>query len=511
MTTHDLGRSVLLTHGVITDGVTTSSSMAVRDGRVVWTGPDDDATPSDFDEVVDLENRVVTPVFVDAHVHISDTGQALAGIDLAGTRSVTEALDRLSAAAAQRPGRPVFAYSWDETEWHEQRAMTAAELDRACGGAEVYATRIDMHSASASSALVDRAGAWSSPGSDGTGLVARDAHHLVREAHRGGVSQDDRAHFISTAMTAALAAGIGVLHEMGAPVLTSEEDLLAVVAAAREPGAPRVVPYWGELVEDVAQARALADRLGVRGLAGDLNVDGSIGSRTAALREPYEDALGLSGFTYLTPEQVATHVTACTLAGLQAGFHVIGDAGMDCAVDGVRQAAREVGIERIRLARHRFEHAELCHAEHIDALAEIGVVASVQPAFDAFWGGDDGMYAARLGLQRALAANPLADLVGSGVQVALGSDSPVTPFAPWAAVRACVDHHAPAQALDAATALRLHLAGGHAAAGETGGALTPGSEASYVIWDCAGGLDEALHEPAALRTVLQGRVVHDVW
>ncbi|MDF8266212.1 amidohydrolase [Luteipulveratus flavus] len=503
----------LLTDGAFTDGEATFSAMIVSGGLIRWTGHAQDAPTESVDEIVRLENRLVTPVLVDAHVHTSDTGQALAGVDLSGARSVSQALDLVALAAAQRPGRPVYAYSWDETDWAEQRPFTSAELDRATSGADVYATRIDMHSACASSTLMDRAQAWHAPGSDGTGLIARDAHHLVREAHRGGVTAQDRGHFIDTAMRASLEAGIGVLHEMGAPVLTSEEDLLAVLAAGRRPNTPEVVGYWGQLVTSADEASALAARLGVQGLAGDLNVDGSIGSRTAALREPYADAIGMDGFAYLSPEEVAVHAAACTRAGLQAGFHVIGDAGMDCAIEGLQRAAADVGAGALAGARHRLEHAEMCHPEHLTALADLGVVASVQPAFDAYWGGSEGMYAARLGAERSSRTNPFADLVGAGVQLALGSDSPVTPFAPWEAMRACVLHHQKDQRLDVATALRLHTRGGHAAArDDRAGRLVPGAAASYVVWDQRGGLPslrDGVAAPVAMRTVLRGTAVLD--
>ncbi|AKU16980.1 amidohydrolase [Luteipulveratus mongoliensis] len=499
----------LLRGGVITDGGATATSMLVRGPVIEWIGDDATVDSDDAAEVIDLEGRLVTPPFVDAHVHTSDTGKALGGVDLGSARSVTEALDLVAAGARRRPGRPVYAHSWDETNWAEQRAMTAEELDRAGDGVEVYATRVDVHSASASISLMGRAQAWHAPGSDGTGLVVRDAHHLVRDAHRAGITAADRSHFIEVALRAAARAGIGCLHEMGAPVLTSEEDLLDVQAAAESPELPDVVAYWGQLVSDEHEAAELAARLSVKGLAGDLNVDGSIGSRTAAVREPYLDAIDLRGYTYLAESDVAAHVAACTRAGLQAGFHVIGDAGMDCLVAGLRMAEADVGADRMRLVRHRIEHGELCHPEHIRALAELGVTASVQPAFDSFWGGTEGMYAARLGPERSLAANPIADLVGAGVVVALGSDSPVTPFAPWEAMRGCVRHHSTVQRIDARTALALHTAQGHTAAGQDdGGRFRPGSPASYVIWDSTEGLprlDDDGSAPQAVRTVVRGR------
>lgn len=512
------GASTLLRGGVVaTPGLPAAEAMLTRGDRIVWVGTDDAAASlmDDVDEVIQLENRLVTPVFVDAHVHTSGTGHALAGVDLSSARSPEHALDLIHAQAQQRPGRPLFAHGWDENDWSESRPFTATELDNAGGGAHVYAIRVDGHSAVVSSGLLDTAEARSAIGSDGTGLVVRDAHHRIRDAFRDGVSAGDRRHHIDTALRSAAAVGIGAVHEVGAPTLTSREDLQDVRAAGERDDSPDVIAYWGELVATEEEARALADLLGVRGLAGDLNVDGSIGSRTAAIREPYADAPDVRGYGYLSVDQVEQHVTACTFAGLQAGFHVIGDAGMDAVVEGMRRSAKTVGTQRFTASRHRLEHVEMCHPEHIATLAELGVVASVQPAFDASWGGVSGMYAARLGAARALAANPYADLHQAGVQLALGSDTPVTPFAPWQAVRACVRHHNASQRLTVEQALDLHTRGGWAAAGddENGQGLLPGARASYVIWDRRGGLptlEIGAEVPVAQRTVVGGRVIHDL-
>ena len=138
----------------------------------------------------------------------------------------------------------------------------------------------------------------------------------------------------------------------------------------------------------------------VLGLAGDLNIDGSIGSRTAALRADYSDAPGERGSLYLSAAEAAAHLAACSLLGIQAGFHVIGDAGLDAALEALDLAAAEVGEQKVRAAGHRLEHVELADAESISRLAKYSVTVSAQPGFDAAWGGDGGLYGQRLGSRR---------------------------------------------------------------------------------------------------------------
>ena len=140
-------------------------------------------------------------------------------------------------------------------------------------------------------------------------------------------------------------------------------------------------------------------------MAGDLFADGALGSRTAALLEPYTDDPGNRGAAYLTAPEITEHVVACTRAGIQAGFHVIGDAAVATVVAGFAAAADVLGAPALAARHHRLEHLEMVTAEQAAALAGWGVVASVQPAFDATWGGTDGMYAKRLGGTRGTALN----------------------------------------------------------------------------------------------------------
>jgi predicted amidohydrolase YtcJ len=213
------------------------------------------------------------------------------------------------------------------------------------------------------------------------------------------------------------------------------------------------------------------------------------------MAEPYADA-DTSGHLYLDRDQVRDHVVACTRAGKQAGFHVIGDRAMSEVIAGFR-AAREIVGPAIAGARHRLEHVEMPSADHVAAMTQCQVVASVQPAFDAAWGGPDGMYETRLGAERAAPMNPLAKMRGAGLILAFGSDSPITPIDPWGAVRAAMEHHSPAQRLTAQEAFTAHTRGGHMARrDDASGVLAPGLRASYAVWDVPGGLDDS--QPAGL-------------
>jgi hypothetical protein len=148
-------------------------------------------------------------------------------------------------------------------------------------------------------------------------------------------------------------------------------------------------------------------------------------------------------------------------------------------------------------------------------LARWGVVASVQPGFDAAWGGPEGMYALRLGAARAAAMNPYASLATANVVLALGSDAPVTPVDPWATVRAAVQHRSPGSGISPIEALAAHTYGGYRAAATAeplAGTLVPGAPASYAIWDGAESLwsdPTSSAPPSCLRTVHRGQVLFE--
>ncbi len=467
-----------------------ATALCVEGGVVVWTGDDDASVHFEdgADRVVDLQGRLVTPAFVDAHAHLAQTGFAASSVDLAAASSLHEALDLLASTAHGSDGL-ILGFGWDETGWPEQRPFTRDEVDRATEGRAAFLSRVDVHSAVVSSAFLDACPeVVHAEGYDVSGLVARDAHHAAREGQFRLQPASARRDAILRALEDAARHGIAMVHEMGAPHICPPEDFDVIGALTRgaalgeRAALPEVEWYWGSL--DVDRARTL----GCTGAAGDLCVDGSIGSRTSALHTPYDDA-GTSGHLYLDAAQVAEHVVACTRTGLQAGFHAIGDRAVAEVVAGLRSAAETLGAAAVVQGRHRLEHVEMASPQEMAALGSLGVTASMQPVFDEYWGGDTSLYAQRLGVERARPMNAFASMSRAGVPLAFGSDSPVTPFDPWAGVRAAAWHHTESERITVRAAFNASTRGGwRAARRDEGGVLALGAPASLAVWDVPGDL-----------------------
>jgi len=472
----------------VTVGDRPGRAVAVADGRIAWLGDAREAPAAD--RVLAGEGALLTPAFVDGHVHATATGLALGGLDLHGSSSLAAAV----AAARDHAGRTtgiVLGTGWDETGWPEGRGLTREDLDAVVGDRPAYLARVDVHSATVSTALLDRVPS-DLPGFSPDGRLRLDAHHAARSAAYGSVGPDQRRAAQRATRAAAAALGIGSLHEMAGPEVSSADDLAALLElAAAEPG-PEVVGYWGELAE--RGGLDLVRELGLAGAGGDLFCDGAFGSHTAALSAPYTDRPETSGALRFEAGSVVDHVRACTAAGIQAGFHVIGDAAVRQVLDAVEAVAAELGETAVRACRHRLEHVELIDDDGIERMRRLGMVASVQSAFDAAWGGAHGMYAERLGLERAAATNPLADLSTAGVALALGSDAPVTPLDPWGGVHAAVDHHTPGSGLRPFDAFDAATHGGRyaARAEHPAGPLAVGAPASLALWETAETLSAVL-------------------
>ena len=457
----------------------THRAVLVDGDQIAWTGSDPADAPA-HDRVEDLGAAWLTPGFVDAHVHATATGLERVGVALAGARSLEDALARVRAHVARVDPAVVHGTGWDDQAWPEQRPPTADELLEAAGGRPTVLFRVDGHSCVVDRGLLARldlgaVGHHVMRDIDGlpTGWLLEEAVAVAQGALVGllGPAAIDRAR--QETCRAALALGITSIHEMGIPELS---DITDALAWATGPWPLEVHAYWADLAWQPG---------GPLRPGGDLFLDGSIGSCTAAASAPYlaNDGVRINGELFHDDEAVTDFFVRATHAGLGAGVHAIGDEATGQAVRALVRAAEVCGVDAVRTARHRIEHLELVSRADVTTLGRLGVVASVQPAFDATWNGPAGLYEHRFGRDRADTTNPFSWLADDGVAMCFSSDSTVTPMDPWSGIRAA-QHHYGGLAIDRRTALEAATIGGHVAVGREDlvGALLPGRRADIVAW-----------------------------
>lgn len=482
-------------------------ALLLRGSRVVWVGDDPEQAPPHGDRL-DLVGCVIGPAFVDAHVHLTPTGLALRGLDLSEVRSGQELLRAVETYAAQHTGRVVWGHGFDPHGFPDDLPDPDA-LTTVTAGRPTFLSRVDGHSS-----LVDRrtltmaplaraGGVERTPGGEATGVLRREANRIARRWSVGAMSHDELAAAREAVAGHAAGLGIASVHEMGGPDLMGVGDF----EAWRTGEWPvEVVAYWGAADLGFVAERSL-DRVG-----GDILLDGSLGSHTAALTEPYTDRPGTRGHLEYDDATLRELFRDATRAGIQVAVHAIGDAAIRQAVRCWRSVADGLPDHlrgAVRRLRHRLEHVEVVPPDLYDPIAELGLVASVQPVFEETWGGPGGMYETRLG-ERARWTNPYRALADRGVGLAFGSDSNVTPMDPWGGVHAAQHRHREEHAMTRLEAVSASTLGGRFAARQDrwAGVIRAGMRADLAAWE-----DDPFHadDPrgaCCVLTVLRGRVTH---
>lgn len=461
--------------------------------------------PPEADLTIELPGTTIVPGFIDSHVHLTATGRSLSNEDVSGSTSKEGLLDLVrerSAAGAS----PIHLEGFDESRWDRPDLPTGAELD-ALTRVPVVLTRTDGHISVVSAevlAAVDLTDADGvEMGEDGqpTGRLTREANRRVSAWVESSYERQRIEEFQLQAAGLAAARGVTAVHEMSMD-LSDLEVLLG--HRARLPVDVSPVPASMSLPESIER--------GFLAIGGDLPVDGSIGARTAAFTHPYEDS-SEQGELYHADDALAEFFHAGHNAGLQVGVHAIGDRAIEQILttwERVYVALDSRERRHFRARRHRIEHFVLPSADQIERTAMLGLAVSVQPAFDRLWGQGGGMYEERLGPARAMAAHPIRTMLDRGIEVGVGSDSPVTPLDPMLAIAALEGHHEPTQRLTRLEALKLHRVGSARLGHQDGkkGALEPGRHADFAAYD-EDPLD--VPSPEGLRPVLTVSLGREVY
>jgi predicted amidohydrolase YtcJ len=509
-----------------------AEALAVRDGRIAFVGSARGALAlaGPRTERLDAAGRTVIPGMVDAHAHLLGLGQALRTVDLVGTRSYDEVIMRVREQAARTPaGEWVRGRGWDQNDWADTRFPTHDALSRAVPDHPVYLTRVDGHAVLVNAKALALAGVTAATTDPAGGRVVRDATGAPT-----GVLVDGAmglvGRVIPTASSAELRAQtLAAVAEANRWGLTGIHDAgvgpagIAVYEELARDGRYDLRNYVMVRGDDSTIATFLrrGPQLGLHGgrlwvRAIKISSDGALGSRGAALLEPYADEPGQSGLLLQEPDRIRRVAVQALRAGFQVNVHAIGDRANRLVLDAFEAALREVPV-----GDHRFrvEHAQILHHDDIARFARLDVIPSMQGSHqssDMYW------VANRIGWARALGAYAWRSLLATGVVIPNGSDSPVEAVNPLISFHAFVTRQDaagfpaggwfPAQRTTREEALlSMTLWPAYAAFMEReSGSLTAGKYADFVVLDrdIMTVAPEEILDAKVMMTVLGGRVVY---
>ena len=430
------GADLILRHGVfypVQPPGRVEGSLAVRGGRIVYLGSDAgaDRLRGPKTRVIDLAGRAVTPGLIDAHSHLGGLGEALQEVDLGGAATYDEVVRRVREAARALPaGSWVRGRGWDQNRWPEKRFPTHQALSAAVPDHPVWLDRVDGHAALVNARAMAILGLDAATRDPSGGRFLRDEAGRptgvlidnakgIEEARLPAPSDEDRRRMLRRAARHCVELGLTTVTDMGigdgeyrAYAALRQAGELPLRAAVFLGDDKDLLARWFERGPEIDPDA----RLTVRGVK--MYIDGALGSRGAALLEPYSDDPGNLGLLVSTGDHLEEVARQAAARGFQVAIHAIGDRGGLVALDAMERA---LGGPR-PAARFRLEHSQILRPQDIERMARLGIIASMQPTHatsDMPWAGD------RVGQRRLAGAYAWRKVLNAGGRLALGSDFPV--------------------------------------------------------------------------------------
>jgi predicted amidohydrolase YtcJ len=476
--------------------------------------------------VIDAHGMMIVPGFIDSHIHFLEGGFGLSSVHLRDAKSPREFVDRIAAFAKTiPPGTWITHGDWDHEQWGGE-LPSRAWIDSVTPSHPVWVRRLDGHMSLANGAALAAAGVTAATNDVAGGTIVRDvrgeptgifkdnAESLVaRAVPPSSPEREDRA--LDAAMRYVAERGVTSVHHMGTWADLEVFERMHVAARLRTRIYAAVpISTWERLRDTIASRRAGDAWLKIGALKGF--VDGSLGSHTAAMLEPFTDAPDDCGLFVNTPEDLYRWTSSADKVGLHMIVHAIGDRAIRTQLDIFERVARENGP---RDRRFRIEHAQHLTPQDIPRFAQLGVIASMQP----YHAIDDGRWAERvIGAERARWAYAFRSLLDARARLAFGSDWFVAPPTPLEGIYAAVTRRAlgaatpggwhPEQRISVDEALRAYTTdAAYAAFDETEkGKLANSALADFVMLDrdVTRSAPESIRDARVLMTVVGGRIVY---
>ncbi len=512
-----------------------AEAVAIRDGRILAVGTNHAITgyAGPDTKVIDLAGRALLPGFSDNHLHLLGYGLALQQVNVAQVDGVDQVIERVHAKAQTvEAGKWVLGQGWDQNQYKVVRYPNRYDLDQAAPDNPVALSRICGHLLAVNSKALELAGITRSTPDPEGGRIDRDAQGeptgILRETAMRLVAQiipppeyADLQQALQDAVQRAVAAGITSITTDDVKSAGGLENCLRLYRDLWENGGAALRAYLlisssalDELIEKGYQTGTGDERVKI----GPLKVfqDGSLGARTAALLQPYQDDPGNYGVLYQSQEEINALVDRGHAAGMQIGIHAIGDAAVESCLVALEQAMQHNPRPD---SRHRIIHYQILSEAILAKTRDLGIIADIQPKFVT----TDGQWLeSRIGPERLKLACAWKTILDWGIVAVGGSDCPVEPFDPLLGLHAAVTRRVdgtppgtswlPEQNLTIDEALPLYTINGAYGSFEEDikGSLTPGKLADCVVLsqDPTAVPGEQIRDLQVELTIVDGRIVY---
>jgi predicted amidohydrolase YtcJ len=479
------------------------SSLAFKDGKVVDVYADTTFESSSEIEVIDGEGKVMLPGLIDAHAHVMGLGNMLMNVDLMGIKTLDEALAHIEEYATENPDlKWIEGRGWNNTHWGDGDFPTAEDLDKVVSDRPVLLSRVDGHAGWANSKAMEIAGITAETESPEGGKIIRDENGeptgvFVDEAEQLIASnipeptREEQQMALKKALQQMRSKGLTGVHDAGISAETwelykkfADEGNLSTRIYAMIGGAGDT---FDKLADNGPITSYADDRLALQSVK--IYGDGALGSRGAAMLEPYSDDPGNTGLLFHTQEEMNQMVLKTMSNGFQTNIHAIGDAANRQVLNAFEHAKDSLGEQGLR---NRVEHAQIVSQQDIPRFNELNIIASMQPTHAT---SDMNMAEDRVGPERIQGGYAWKTFVNQGTTVAAGSDFPVEHVNPFYGLYSAVarqDHQGnpeggwyPSESLTRKQALRsFTLDAAYAAHQEDMlGSLEPGKWADFILVD----------------------------
>jgi predicted amidohydrolase YtcJ len=460
--------------------------IAIKDGKIYKTGYENEYVSllKRSKMSIDLHNKIIIPGFYDCHVHLVQTGiSMILGVDLSNETNISDVLEKIKNKADNtEEGQLIQGIHYNISNIKENRFPTRKELDKIAPENPVWINSIEFHTSALNSVALlqmnmpyDIEGVPRDENNIPLGILTGKASAFVKNRISNKFDDKLRGKAVKRALDVAKSKGVTTLHAMEGGYKFSKLDA-EYVKNNKNKFEQDIILYY----QSIDINNAIENNL--KRLGGDVFIDGSFASKTAAIKKPYKKDNNNYGNLYYSQNELNNFAAEAQKNNIQITLHAIGDRAIDQVLTAYEYAAETVGGINLR---NRIEHFELASDEHIIRCKNLNIIPSMQPVFEYVWGGKGGLYEKSLSKSYYSNSNRFRKIIDEGVMIIGGSDSDVCEINPILGIYSAVNHPKQKSSISTFEAVQMYTSNAAYASNEENvkGTIKNGKIADLVVLD----------------------------